>query len=234
MKWQNAKISYGKSKELFDAFSQGETFSCPAEFVELRNAISRLYYDVKSKIDPNDRAFGYKIDSNFGLELYVMLRDKYQLSTRQTGNASFWRFLSLCVVPEIVMERCGQDHPDKVWKKPRRIWLFTIWWFAHLCWNEDEKQTSDIQQGLSTDFILQLVDRIGGNGYRLQLCRTLMKTINDKNLKDTDFFRKLMVLNTAWLQSIEPALYKDHENGYVNALIDHVASQIICKETNHA
>lgn len=223
MNWRDAKIGYDKSQELFVSYYlTGEPIECPRGFEELQNSVCELY---DSCVNQAHRPSEYRIDSNFGLAFYILTKERYGLDTRYAGNPGLWRFLSLLVLPRIVRDRCGIEHPDKVFgKKKCRLWLYVIWWFSHLSWQGNKEDTARVMDGLTTDFILQLVDRIGENGYRLQLCRNIMKAVHENRLSNEQF-RKLMVLNTAWLQSIEPALFANGETGYVESLIRCVAQQ---------
>ena len=226
MHWK--EISKCVSEDLYNDFVREQRISCPCDFDELRHQLVTLYDKTRASLNQFERhKYEYRLDSQFGIKFYMLMKDKYQLGTRQAGSTGFWRFLSLKVIPDIVADRCGLDHPDKFWRKSRRIWLYVIWWFIHLSWQGNEEKTSEVIENLSTDFELQLVDRAGDYGYRLELCRTLMQKISILGWKKQEQFRKLMVLSTAWLQTIEPALYENAERGFVDSLVSHIQAKTI-------
>lgn len=226
MHWK--EISKRISEDLYNDFVKEQRVSCPYEYENLRYQIKTLYDEIKTSLIQSERnKYEYRLDSQFGIKFYMLMKDKYKLGTRQAGSPGFWRFLSLKVIPDVVVDRCGLEHPDKIWRKSRRIWLYVIWWFIHLSWQGDEAKTSAVIENLSTDFELQLIDRSGDYGYRLELCRALMRKISIQGWKKQEQFRKLMVLSTAWLQTIEPALCENGENGFVDSLISYIQSTTI-------
>ena len=54
------------------------------------------------------------------------------------------------------------------------MWLETLWWYIHLAWKNDEKTTSEILKGNTTDTILNIIDRTGTYGYRRDLFNEIL------------------------------------------------------------
>ncbi len=76
----------------------------------------------------------------------------------------------------------------------------------------------------STDEILQLVDRCGRGGYRVDLYRALMSEyslLDPIERRRKQLFRRMMVLNTARVQVVEPGLVLGGEHRYILDLIEY-------------
>ncbi|WP_093072133.1 hypothetical protein [Salisediminibacterium halotolerans] len=166
----------------------------------------------------------YRVDLEFGLKLYERLFSFQSFSIRTASDNDFWRYLSVSVIPDIVFLRWGLNE-SRYWKEPRRIWLRTIFWYIHLSWQGSLEETRRILYDNSTDDIVQLVERIGSNGYREKFSRALMKYYGsyDKENKSRgqSVFRKVMKLNTAKVETIEPELYAEGEEIYVRELFEY-------------
>ena len=224
MNWK--EINREDSSDRFDEYCKTKEAKCPEEYQKLRDEILNLFVCTLSEIgidpvDINIKNYAYQVDYIFGLKFYQLLNDRYSMSIRTASTDGVWRFLSTCVVPDLVEMRYGLDHPDRFWKKPKRIWLRVIWWYIHLSWQGDEESTREILKDNSTDEILQLVDRCGRDGYRVDLYREIMKQYAEMDVTERrkdQVFRKMMVLNTAKVQVIEPALVDGGEIKYVDDL----------------
>lgn len=226
MNWK--EISKEESSDRFDEYCQNKEEKCPEEYQKLREEILYLFVCTLSEIgidpiDINSKNYSYQVDYLFGLKFYQLLNNNYSMSIRTASTDGVWRFLSTCVVPDLVEMRYGLDHPDRFWKKPKRVWLRVIWWYIHLSWQGDEESTREILRDNSTDEILQLVDRCGRDGYRVDLYREIMKqyaSMDETERRKDQVFRKMMVLNTAKVQVIEPALVDGGEIKYVDDLCE--------------
>ncbi len=227
MKW--AEIGIGDAEEKFNHYSTSGEFECPKDYKDLRTDLEKCFTDTLTVLGIKEEQISqknnsYQVDLFFGLQLYVILNNKYGMNIRTASNSGMWRFLSICVVPDLVKKRYGIDHPDRFWKKPRRIWLRVLWWYIHLSWQGNLVETNRILKDNSTDEILQLVDRCGRTGYRVDLYREIMKKFSELDLgkrKRLQLFRKIMVLHTARVQVLEPELALNGYKGYVNKLCDY-------------
>ena len=213
---------------LFDEYCATGSFDCPDDYLELRNDLCTLFMQTLSEIgiipeQISQKNYSYQVDYLFGLKMYSLINKKYGMNPRMASNAGVWRFLSIQVVPDVIDLRYGTGHPDRYWKKAKRIWLRVLWWYIFLSWQGDENSTALVLKDNSTDEILQLVDRCGRGGYRVELYRELMKQHAEQDISDRrrkQLFRKVMVLNTARIQVIEPGLVDGGERQYVSDLIN--------------
>lgn len=213
----------------FDEFCVSNTPEYDLRYEELRNDLCMLFDNALEEIGITEDQISqknnsYQVDLKFGLKMYVTLNSKYGMNVRSAATEGIWRYLSVCVVPDLIAKRYGQDHPDRFWKKPKRLWLRVLWWYIYLSWQGSEKDTYRILKDNSTDEILQLVDRCGRGGYRVDLYREIMKKYSEYDLSERrkkQIFRKMMVLNTARVQVIEPELSAGGSRGYVDALCDY-------------
>lgn len=227
MDWK--EISKEEGSDRFDDYCKSKEVKCPEEYKKLREEILNLFVCTLSEIgidpeDINSKNYAYQVDYIFGLKFYQLLNNSYNMSIRAAATDGIWRFLSICVVPDLVEMRYGLDHPDRFWKKPKRVWLRVIWWYIHLSWQGDEDTTKEILKDNSTDEILQLVDRCGRDGYRVDLYREIMKqyaAMDTTERRKDQIFRRMMVFNTAKVQAIEPALVDGGETRYVDDLCEY-------------
>lgn len=167
---------------------------------------------------------GYLADLECGLALYSILPPE-RITLRQAADDGVWRHLSLETLPDLVHARWG-DRPVHYWKLGRRIWLKTLWWYIHLSWQGSGERTRAVLSGLTTDEIIQLVER-PGNGYRTSLSREIMRRLKEarSNGAGREIFRTAMKLNTALLVSTEPEFAENGTEGYVRMLFDMALSQ---------
>lgn len=200
---------------------------CDVEYEQMRNdllnAMKTTAFDLeieKSKI----QNAGYDFDLNFGLKLYSILTKGYHLNPRIASDDNVWRYLSMKVVPDIVFYRWGIN-PGRFWKESRRIWLKTLWWYIYLSWKNNEEETYEILKDNTTDEVVQLVERSGPSGYRVETCRCIMEyygTLEKESKKrNNQIFRRVMKLNTARTKVIEPALVEGGEKMYVKELFEY-------------
>lgn len=224
MAWKS--LSMASSEECFRQYCITRDISCPDEFRELREQITSLFNETLSEINISSSQIGegnnsYKTDYIFGLKLYKLFTDTYKMDVRMAADSGIWRFISLMVVPDIVEMRYGTNHPDRFWKKPKRIWLRVLWWYIYLSWQGTTEKTAEILRDNSTDEILQLVDRCGRGGYRVELYREIMRRyslLDVQKRRRAQVFRKTMVMNTARVQVVEPGLSENGFTGYVDSL----------------
>lgn len=172
----------------------------------------------------------YYIDLFFGLEMYFILK-KFGMGLRIASEDKVWIYLCTNVFPDIIYKRYGKDNKiseDRVWKSSRRIYLKVLWWYIHLSLQKGDSEealeaTKSILINNSTDEIVQLVERSGRFGYRVDLYREIMKVYSTINVKGSkrNIFRKVMVLNTARTAVVEPSLTRDGVPGYVKGLFSH-------------
>ena len=202
------------------------------DYKALANSLRQAYDEAVHNItDGNDK---YHIDVEFGLRLYKILNSyPYSMKLREAGDDGIWRFLSVEVVPDIIYRRWAKSADelplDHYYKKVSRNYLKSIWWYIHLSYQQDDESTRAVLANNSTDTIVALVERTGKSGYSVDLYREILRAfanpVADYIANDRQLFRKIMVLNTAWTATIEPALFMGGIPGYVKELYSHFSKK---------
>nr|WP_318539777.1 hypothetical protein [Terribacillus saccharophilus] len=194
---------------------------------ELRNKLIDAFNEVLSTLQLNREEISkksYQFDMEFGIRLYSILDIEADFTLRKAANLDIWRYLSIKVVPDIVYYRWGL-HEGRYWKEPRRIWLKAIWWYIYLSWQGNESDTTVVLKDNTTDEIVQLVERAGSLGYRVNLTREIIKRYGalskEEKGRNNMIFRKVMKLNTARVKTIEPELHPQGHEAYVKELFDY-------------
>lgn len=222
------------SCQQFEAWDHTSKPNVSEDYVQVRTELENLFSEIKQYND-------YQLDYRFGTALKDYFDKKDWFNLRVASDLGFWRYLSVVVIPYIVAQRwedCSEDH---FWKKPSRIWLRSIWWFAYLGWANDS--LSDTQKLLSqpvfnTDVILNTVERTGRKGTHINtykcilqtygsLSPSVVSTYNKNTPKPSDtLFRSIMRLNTAKILVMEPQLCEGGVQGYVNSLFSEINIQV--------
>jgi hypothetical protein len=226
MKWSLTKQdaekifnSWSSSKPL--ALVEGEAVVLREELITLFNNVLKDLSLLESQVSKKKN---YQVDLEFGLKLFHLLEKYKTFNMRTASNNDFWRFLSISVIPDVVYLRWGLSE-TRFWKEPRRIWLKTIWWYIYLSWQGSIEDTKEILKDNTTDEIVQLVERAGTNGYRVDLAREIMKIYGsfdkEKKSRNQSIFRKVMKLNTAKVETIEPAFHLKGEQTYARQLFEY-------------
>jgi hypothetical protein len=177
-------------------------------------------------LDRSSSLHAYELDLELGLELYTkILSFDRGMTLRMAANDSVWRQITLRIVPDIVAIRWPADDDGifpagRFWKQPQRNWFKAIWWYIHLSWQGSRDATLDRLKKGSTDSIMQLVDRAGTSGYRLDFTRALMARIGDP--VSVEMFRKVLKLHTARMRCLEPTLHPGGIASYVDDLITEI------------
>lgn len=202
------------------------------DYLDLRDELLKAYKEVEASVGQDNL---YLIDMEYGLRVYEILNAGKGFTLRIASDDGVWRYLAVAVIPDIIEKRWGKDNDDHSWAKPSRNWLRQIWWYVYLSWNKTVEDTRRILKDNSTDEILNLVERSGRGGYNVPLFRAIMKKYSrvpqkvrqEKRVrvrsktgkeKNRTLFRTIMVMNTAFTQTIEPGLFKRKEEGYVEWL----------------
>ena len=233
MNWEAININIEQSRTAFENYRNQRKVderSLSNECKKLRADIVESFRESLDEIgiteqDINKSNNSYKVDYVFGLKFYHLMCDKYGMSVRTASNERVWRYMSTVLVPDIVEKRYGIEHPDRFWIKAKRLWLRCIWWYIYLSWQGSDAETIKVLKDNSTDEVLQLVDRCGRGGYRVDVYREIMRKYAEMDLaqrRKNQSFRKLMVLNTARVQVIEPGLVDGGASQYVQDMCDYL------------
>ncbi len=172
-----------------------------------------------------------KYDLLLALEIYDYFNNEFieghKFTLSDASNEEFWTYVSVLIVPDIVNMRWGSKSYNRYCGTGSRIYLSYLWWYVHLSWQGSKEETYKVLNGNTTDIIMNLVDRAGPNGYRIDLSRKIMYEYSkvDRNIHssaDTTIFRRIMVINNSQLSTMEPSLYNKGVDGYVDDLFKQV------------
>lgn len=223
-----ASITKNEAAVKFESF-KAETiqeFKPENKYGGIRQEFEWIDSKAREELEHSGKTFSlYEYDLLFGINMYECLKEKYKISERQASQDGIWMFLSVEVIPDIVYLRWKGLNENRFYKESRRIWLKTLWWYIHLSWQGSSIATLEILKDNSTDDVVQLVERSGNKGYRVELYREIMKNYsriseNEKGRKN-QLFRKVMKLNTARTRVVEPSLTSGGEKQYVKELFDY-------------
>ena len=230
MLWKN--ISKMEAEAIMASWSDRPRADHDQQYAKIRQKLVESYKKIneqRSMSKTSAKGQEYDIDLLFGLDLYDYFRNNQNIiKEREASDDGIWRYLSIKVVPDIVFDRWGFN-PGRYWRDTRRIWLKVLWWYIHLSWQGSRDATKIVLKMNTTDEIVQLVERSGPSGYRVDLCRQIMKAYGDldENTKKTNpqILRRIMKLNTARLKVIQPALLQEGEEEYVTELFRYFGIQ---------
>lgn len=211
----------------FESFKEEtiQNFKPDNKFMNLRMELEEIEVDVKRELNAKEQYSSistYDFDLLFGIKMYELFSKKYYISERQASQDGVWISLSMEIIPDIVYRRWNGFNESRYYKESRRIWLKTLWWYIHLSWQGDLDSTFEILKDNTTDDLVQLVERSGSKGYRVDLYREIMKNYFQVNKSEkgrkNQLFRKVMKLNTARARVVEPALTDGGVEQYVKEL----------------
>ncbi|MCW2293236.1 hypothetical protein M2262_003286 [Pseudomonas sp. BIGb0408] len=206
------------SQRHFDEMIRSDAFLPEVPNPEMEE-LRRQLLAVVSLYDPlaGSNALGPgAYDMKVGLALYRTLAGA-GMDIRTAADDGWWRFLSLRVLPDLVKSRWNGAPPVRFWKGRSRIWLRAMWWTVHLTWQGTEENTRKILESVTTDTVVQLVERPGKGGFRIDLTRLIFK-MRRLRQPSQDQFRAIMKLNTAQIVLKEPVFCEGGLFGYVDAL----------------
>ncbi|MCJ1907742.1 hypothetical protein [Planococcus ruber] len=218
--WENLIYTKAQAKVKYQQIEAEPEGSAPSNIKPFFKLLREVIMKEKNNffIDNSQKINSYSFDLHMGLNLYCVLKEKYAFTERLAAQDEVWRYLSLEIFPDLVYDRHGLKD-QRFYKDPRRIWLKTIWWYIHLSWQGAAEETFDVLKENSADVIMQLVDRSGSGGYRVDLAREIMrqyKIYNDSSIPQ--LFRRISKLNTARLNMTEPNLVEGGIERYVEDL----------------
>lgn len=225
IKWENILYDIGIATRDFNDLEVKtisiEPIKARTDFLPLRQELLEARDIVFEKLElDNSNKLDYNFDLAFGLKLYQIFNEDIGFTNRVASNDDVWRYLSICVIPDIVHSR-WELNETHFYQMPRRIWLKTIWWYIHLSWKINEDETYDILKGNTTDTMLQLVER-PGIGYYTEMYREIMLQYSSYDDSSRELFRRVLKLNTAKLLTTSPELVEGGIGKYVKNLFDSV------------
>lgn len=163
----------------------------------------KLRIDLLNIEKASTQSESYKTDLSFALKLYEYLNCCDWFSETLAGNYGFWRYVSLKVVPDLVLRRCGFNEPY-FYEKTTRMYVPKLWWYIHMSYQGDVSKTEKVLLSLNTDYIMQLVERTGRSGFFLEISREIMRqfsllppNVSNKKVNGSNLFRRVLIQNTA-------------------------------------
>ena len=176
----------------------------------------------------------YQQDLIYGKHLYRILSTSSWLNWSVATNKDFWRYIALYTMPQIVYDRFGPKEGEVLkesalaghfYAKYERIYPYTLYWIYKICDQGTPEATFDFlsKSCFSTDTILNVVERMGPKGFRLDVYRLIIgkfsgldhskytKTIGSPNL----VLRALLVEHGIKNSVYIPELFKGGIDGYV-------------------
>lgn len=221
------------SKRHFDEMVKGDAFTPDTsnpKMEELRRQLLGIVplYDPAEKCNTSSPG---AYDMKVGLALYRVLADA-GMDIRTAADDGWWRFLSLRVLPDLVKSRWDGAPPVRFLKGRSRIWLRAVWWTVHLTWQGSEEETRKVLESVTTDTVVQLVERPGKGGFRIDLTRMIFR-MRRLRQPSQDQFRSIMKLNTAQIVLKEPVFCEGGLFGYVDALFTDVGCAPIDLNGDH-
>jgi hypothetical protein len=225
-------LSKKESERIFNDWE--ETVSTPDNihhaFIDLRKDLFNCFQETLEVLQIQQiKGKEYEVDLEFGIRMYILLVNKYKFNERHASDDGIWRYLSLKIVPDITFKRWGLN-PQRFYFESRRLWIKSLWWYIHLSWQDDYDKTLNVLKDNTTDELVQLVERSGPSGYRVQLCRKIMyhysSLSSEKKKRGSQIFRRIMKLNTARSKVVEPSLVIGGEEKYVKELFEYFGQNV--------
>ena len=189
-------------------------------YKDLRDACVAKYYSLKElSKNRNGKSSKHFIDMYFGFFLYDYLNKKKDFVPKYESDYDFWRYIAVCVIPDIVSDRWDITKSDHFYTKPTGIYPFQVYWYIKLSWQGSKEKTIDVLKDNQEDQILQLVDRPSSIGINLNLYRRIMFKLSTISIEERQKkFRAVMMKNTAKLVNVRPELYEGGIEAYVDML----------------
>lgn len=226
------KYSLEQAKNRYDDLEsggfKGEKLSKTSPFYNLRNALLFVFYNKnEEKQYPLDLAYGKVIHKEI-LKLNGL--DEFLLTT-----STFWRFIALDIIPEIIVDRFGNDggkNKDSLrthfYSKLVRIYPYSLFWYYDIFNKGNEEETYNFlsQKMFSTDTILNTIERMGRNGFRKDIYNKIVTEYSKLDFKKylptqpKDILRKVLIQHTSKNTVFVPDCYEGGIDGYIQMLFN--------------
>jgi hypothetical protein len=225
MNIKNYTKSQAESRYKEQLVSEFSNIIVKNEYLGLRDEIIKAY-EVAEK-----ESKSYLIDLKFAIKLHNIFNSKNWFNEALASNYSFWKYISLEVMPDIIYKRHG-DQRDYFYYKNVRLYPSTMYWFIHVfgLGSDDETYNFLSKKCFSTDTILQTVERPGRKGMNIELFKNILDKYSQLDIerikKDFGamnlFLRKILIQNTAKSVVLVPEFYNGGIVGYVDMLFESV------------
>ncbi len=187
---------------------------------KLRGRISNAF---EESFDQSQDYNQYSRNLEFALQLYRITVDEFGMTPAIASDDDVWRYIQMRLVPNLVYRRWNEAsgkriNDERFWRDSRRMWLKSLWWYVHLSLqNGSIDETRKVLSENNADDISQLLDR-PGSGYRVELCRAIMRRYSQCPDHGRHLLRNVLKLNVVRCVTMEPLLVEAGIDEYVNEL----------------
>lgn len=185
----------------------------------------------KTALQESGGKMSYTLDLRMGIKIYELLNPKDGFTNVQANDDDIWRYISVCVMPDITYLRYPKPeqgslriNQKRFFSHTRRIWLKTLWWYVHLGWQGSSGKTFEVLKNNGTNIISHFIER-PGKGYRLKLFRSMMYVYSTLPTQKDTIFRAAAKMNLAKCVTVEPALTAGGEDAYTADLFREIAQE---------
>lgn len=192
---------------------------------------SELIECFDSTLKETGGKMNYLLDLRMGIKLYELLAPQQGFSNVMANDDDIWRYISVCVMPDITYLRYPDPKQGDVrinkkrfFSHTRRIWLKTLWWYIHLGWQDTPEKTFEVLKNNGTNIISHFIER-PGKGYRPTLFRNIMLSYSTLATQKDTIFRAAAKMNLVKCVTVEPALTQGGEKGYTDNLFREVLGE---------
>ena len=217
----NIKINRQEALDIFTSFEEAK--GIPSNyFSNMDTTASHFRRDLlgfwnEAKKEKSD----YQIDLSFALNIYEYFKEELNLTILE--DSEFWFYICCVVVPDIVYERHGLVK-EYYFSKPGRVYLQALWQYIHMTYQGDKEKTREALRNFNTDYIMQLSERTGREGYYLEVYREIARCLSllplntvNKTIKNANLCRRVMIQNTAFSESVD-MVFEQEIDKYVKML----------------
>ena len=96
---------------------------------------TKLVDCFKAALQESGGKMSYTLDLRMGIKIYELLNPRTGFSNVQANDDDIWRYISVCVMPDITYLRYPKPeqgslriNQKRFYSHTRRIWLKTLWW----------------------------------------------------------------------------------------------------------
>ncbi|KUE73068.1 hypothetical protein AUQ37_04200 [Candidatus Methanomethylophilus sp. 1R26] len=165
----------------------------------------------------------YSMDLKLAVDLYRYTVQSMGMTPAIASEDDIWIYIHMKVVPGIMYARwAGSERVNakRCWSIGARLWFKSLWWYIYLSMQNDSlDETYEILKNNGSDDIYQLLDR-KGNGYRVELCRSIMRRYGNTPNHGKILLKRVLKLNVLNCATIVPELYDGGLDAYVEMLFN--------------
>lgn len=176
----------------------------------------------------------YLQDLELGKIFHKVLLEMKDIDLSILTTTSFWRFIALDVIPEVIYARFSAD--GKVddalkahfYSKAVRIYPYDLFWYYEIFSQGTEQETFDFLSNkcFSTDTILNTIERMGRKGFRKDIYRNILIKYSTLDFSKFPSQRRNLILRSILIQHTSknavfiPDCYEGGVDGYVEMLFN--------------